>query len=148
MCFTLTDTSKFSFAPLVFCLSHCFFVENDTFHQLVPFPPFIEIDLPFGSTVMRLRICALIPHLPPRTTDLVPPLIIFVVLLCELVLEYYCWYTTNALSISVSNARSIGRGLVAAVWLFAILIYLWHFLVRYLIHTIQSHLLGGKPRAH
>ena len=33
----------------------------------------------------------------------------------RLVLEYYCLYTDNTLTISVFNALSIGSGLVAAV---------------------------------
>ena len=35
----------------------------------------------------------------------------------SLVLEYYCWYTENIVTISVLNALSIGSGLEAAVLL-------------------------------
>ena len=43
--------------------------------------------------------------------------IILVILFCELALEYYCWYTTNIVSISVFNSLSMGSGLVVAVFL-------------------------------
>ena len=42
-------------------------------------------------------------------------LLLLAFIICWLVLEYYCWYTANAVTISVFNALSIEGGLVAAV---------------------------------
>ena len=68
----------------------------------------------YRTFTVRVRTCALNPQLY-NTQPLKNTTNILFVGLYRLVLEYCGWYTANTLVTSVSNALSIGGGIVAAV---------------------------------